>query len=269
MRAAYPDELLQREGALVASERIIEDGERLVSKALTHLDDPDPFVQRAARKAGLLRPLVALTADVLSRLTTTAGQTAAKGSKQSEHRQAATVTLEAATNHGRFLKRQTLERLRLVQRADPAIAASVATAAARAETPGQLAMQLTALATLVGDVTAHPNPTVRALAAAKGLDADDISDLSAAVEAIGQATTAPTNAALRESSQAVLDILDGLCLVLLDDLLRALRALSRATSRVRKPTLHALTTYFGKRGKSDDEPDEQPAPEPAPEPTPA
>lgn len=82
-----------------------------------------------------------------------------------------------------------------------------------------------------------------------------------ALDAIAQASTRVTSGATRrEEKQAVLDVLDGLVLLLLDDVLRALRAMARFTPKVHKPRLYGLASYFGARGKAEEEPEEPPAP---------
>ncbi len=264
VRSGHPDDALQREGARVASERILEDGPRLCSKGFTHLESTDPDVQLAARKTGLTRPMLALTVDVLQRLAVNAGAMSTERGKRSDRRQVTTLTIETATSEGRALKRHVIDRLRVLQGVDPAIAATVDRAFERSEKPRQLVDQLTLLAGVVASLPTHPSTAVRALAAAKGFDASDATELTQAADAIKQASSRSAGgaSAQQEEKQAVLDVLDGLCLVLIDDLVRTLRAMARLTPKVRKPVLFGLASYFGARGKADDEP-HAPAPTPA------
>lgn len=263
IREVHPDEVLHAEGVQVATDRILADGERLCSKALVHLESKDPEVQQAARKAGLTRPLVALTVDALRRLQGTQEQVASGREKQSSKRAVGAVTIESAVAQGRALKRQTLERLTLVRKADVVLEEAILQASARALKPAQLAAQLTSLATIVGGLSTHTNATVRSLAAAKALGGEDATELAQAAELITRITSRLTPGNVRnEEQQAQLDVLDGLCLVLIDDVLRALRAMARMTGKVRRPVLFNLLTYFGNRGKAEDEP-EEPTPTPA------
>jgi hypothetical protein len=257
LRATHSDDTLQGEGARVATDRILADGERLCSKALVHLESKDPEVQQVARKAGLTQPLLALTVDALRRLQGTQQETEEAQGKQTKRRFVAAVSLETALARGRALKRQTLERLVLVGKADVDLGKAIQQAAERATRPEQLAAQLATLAPLVGGLASHSNPTVRALATAKALTEEDATELAQSAELIRQAVERTVSRdTRREEQQAQLDILDGLCLVLLDDVLRALRAMARATGKVRKPTLRTLASYFGARGKAEEEPEE-------------
>jgi hypothetical protein len=260
LREAHPDEILRAEGIKVATDRILADGERLCSKALVHLESKDPEVQQAARRAGLTRPLLALTVDALRRLQGTRDQLEEEQGTRAKKRFVKAVSLETALARGRALKRQTLERLVLVRKADVVLAEAIGRAAERATQPEQLATQLTALSSLVGGLSEHASPTVRTLAAAKALGKDDAEELTQVAELIrlasGQITPRNTR---HEEQQAILDVLDGLCLVLLDDVLRALRAMARTTGKIHKPRLHTLAGYFGARGKAEEEP-EEPAP---------
>jgi hypothetical protein len=253
LREGHADDELQAEGAKVASERILADGERLCSKALVHLGDPDPDVLQALRKVGLTRPIVALTVDALLRLKGAVVRGAEAGASGAENKAAATLTIEQATARGRQLREDMLGRLQLVQRADAQLSRAFAALLARPTTAERLTSQLEGLAALVRGVIQHSSDAVRALAASKGLDPEDADELDSAAEELHGAIArrVANDPTRRQQRQAVLDVLDGLCLLLIDDVLQALRAAHRRTPKIARPQIHTLASYFGSRGRGE------------------
>ena len=254
VRAGHPDEELQRKGAAVASDRIVEDGERIASQATAILLSQDADVQTAARAAGLTKALVALLVDGLLRLDGTAHQSADQTSAGRTDRQSRTAAIEAATTTGRRLRLEMRERLQQVTRADAALAQQLTTGSRQPTTADGLASQLDTLARLVEGSLGHGDTRVRALASLRGLTTEDVKALRQAAGALRDADQASGRggSAVGAERQARLDILDGYCLVLLSAVFGALRTMAQRTRKVRRPYWVRL------RSQMKDEGEEQP-----------
>ncbi|RYE93240.1 MAG: hypothetical protein EOO75_04820 [Myxococcales bacterium] len=238
IRAAHPDEELQKRGSEVGSERIVADGERIASQAVALLLSDDDDVREAARAAGLTRPLVALLVEGLLRLDGAFHLLQDAGTAGRSERQTSAQAIEAATVSGRRLRLETRERLQQVARADSAIALQLEAGGRQPTTADALAGQLDILARLVEGTLGHGDPKIRALVELRGLTADDAKALRQAAGALRNADQASGSdgRAAGAERQARLDILDGYCLVLLRAVFGALRTMAHRTRKVRRPS---------------------------------
>ena len=221
LRQGHRDEALGAEGAKADSEQLLVVGEALCSEALGYLENPDLSVQLALRKVGLTRPLVALTVDLLRRL------------EEGPEKPTLPPTIEQAAARGSRLREEMLGRLRLIERADLPLARALAPLAARPTTAERLASQLEGLAALVRGLDQHEREEIRALVASKSLGLDDADELEAAAECLHGALARPSPQGPRE---AVLDLLAGLCSLLLTDLREALWAARRRVAQLARST---------------------------------
>jgi hypothetical protein len=219
LRASHPDEVLRAEGIKVASERIITDGERLCSQALSILVSKEPDVLKAASSAGLSRGWLSLTVASLLRLRGQATQGQQHRKVSARQRASASASLDAAVAEGRRLRRLALERLPLVVRGQPDLEATLQQNRQSPVDVDALAGQLEGLASLILAVVQHKDTVVRTIALARQFSANEGEELRKSADAIRVAkdVKGPAGAARQREQQAVLDVLDGLCLLLLGE----------------------------------------------------
>lgn len=257
LRASHPDEALRSEGVKVASERILADGERLCSDALALLESKDKDVRQALDGAGLSRGWLALTVDALLRLKGQASQ--GKDHRQSSARQKATTgaSLESALAEGRKNRRLALERLALVVKGRPELETSFQQNRQTPTSTEALTSQLDGIAAMIDSILQPADPMLRALALARQFSAAEAEALRQGAKEIREARDikGPAGAARQKEHQAILDVLDGLCLLLLREVFRALGTAAELTPKVRRPTLYTLRTYYVRAGviEADDE----------------
>lgn len=98
---------------------------------------------------------------------------------------------------------------------------------------------------------------LRALALARQFSAAEAEALRQGAKEIREARDlkGPAGAARQKEHQAILDVLDGLCLLLLREVFRALGTAAELTPKVRRPTLYTLRSYYVRAGviEADDE----------------
>lgn len=262
LRSINSDQALRAEGVKVASERIVNEGASLSSKALAHLESKEAEVLDAARRCGLTRAWLSLTVWALVQLQ---GQVdhAVLLQKGAEGRQArARVGLGDSVTLARKLRKQCVRRLEGVVAADPELNERFTKVRRAPEVPDKLAKQATEVAGLIDSVLAHKSETVRVLAEAQGLTKDDARELREVAELIDSALEAKgkSGGVVLEELQAKLDVLDGFCLLLLGRVLKALRAMADLTPKVKRPMLRHLASYFDGTATEEDGADEKPAP---------
>ncbi|MCS6899219.1 MAG: hypothetical protein RMJ98_00900 [Myxococcales bacterium] len=260
IRQAYSDEQLQTEGAKVASDRIVEDGERLCSQALLLLQSDDEDIKNACAKAGLTRPLVALLVHGLLRLDGVAHQTQQATLEGQKARATSAANLEQAVAEGRRLRLEIRNRLEAVALVDAAVNKQLASSSVQPTSADGLAQQLDALAGVLQAILSGKDATTHGLAMLRGLSKEDVSALKQAAERLrrGAQEQGSDGRAGAAERQARLDVLDGYCLVLIAHVLGALRGVARRTRKVRRPSLIRLRSYFQGRSRDEDEP--EPAP---------
>lgn len=261
LRQAHPAEQLQSEGAKVASDRIVEDGERLCSQALLLLQSDDVDIKQACVHAGLTRPLVTLLVHGLLRLDGAVHQAQQATLEGQKARASSTASMEQAVAEGRRLRLEIRDRLEAVALVDAAVSKQLASDSVQPSSADALAQQLDALAGALRVVLDGKDTTSRGLAALRGLSSGDISELEQAAQALRQGAQeqGSDGRAGAAERQARLDVLDGYCLVLLGHVLGALRGVARRTRKARRPTLIRLRSYFQGRSGGDDEPAPAPA----------
>jgi hypothetical protein len=261
IRASHPDEVLRAEGIKLASERILADGERLCNHALSLLESKDPEVQKALVGAGLSRGWLALTVDALLRLKGHASQGKQQRHASAQHKAATTASLEATVAEGRKRRRLALERLELVVKGRPDLETALQQNRQSPTNFEELAGQLDGLATLIEGTLQHTDPLIRTLAQARRLSQEEASALRTGAQLIRESldTKGPAGTARQKEHQAILDVLDGLCLLLLGEVFRALRTVAELTPKARRPTLYTLRSYYIRAGVSGAEEEAPPA----------
>jgi len=215
LRAGHPDDELQAEGARVASDRIVEDGERLCSQATLLLQSGEEDIQKSRLSAGLTREL----------------------------------------------RLEIRERLERVANVDRAMEARLAQRSVQPSKASGLAEHLDELALLV-EGTLEGSPEAQGLARLRGLsqaDAEALRRVAGQLRVAEQEEGSDGRARATER-QARLDVLDGHCLLLVGEVLGALKNMARRTRKVRRPTLYRLRGYF--EGSKRHEAPRAPAPAP-------
>lgn len=179
-------------------------------------------------------------------------------------REASAAVMADTVVEAKRLRQEIRERLKRVGKTDAAVGKQLAQDASQPTTATALASQLDNLAHLLDQTLAHRERKVQGLARLRGLSPDDATTLRQWAGKLREAqqSRGSNGRARAAERQANLDVQDGSCLLLLGELLGALRSAARRTRKVRRPTLYRLRGYFQGHGGHDEEPAPVPAPSP-------
>lgn len=269
-----PDSELVERGTQIASARVVTDGARMLGIGWTFYKGASAEQKRRLR--GCSRELFTLGVSEVLRLEQLLDQQEAQRQHEGSVRQVSAVAQGAAWDTALGLRDQAADALRgaagsLQGRA--AVTESVGTA----DSAAALARGLESLAKLLEGWLHQATGTERADEALKlrlalfALDAEYVKELRRAAEALRQTEAAAQNRPqTARVSQVQLDRQDGLCLLLLDRLMRAFeRGHALDPTIPRLVPLATRSVLSRRRSGQKDAPDTTPAPSPAPVPPPA
>jgi hypothetical protein len=246
------------------SENVLADGARVVSAAFHNLQHGDPEVGSALRAVGVTSTLIAACTAALSELESAHREATARRFTSGARRGAVTSRLSTALSSTKELRDAAWNMLSFVARADAGLRALLASVATVEDRGTDVSRQLGQLADVAEQALRHKGDEVAALVAVRGLEAGAPAAWRAAAESLlvadRDSRALPPTA---ESAQATLDRLDGLCLLLIRELVRGLDLAWKRAPSLRRPRLYVLRSFLGRPAPKGDGKGSKPA-EPSP-----
>lgn len=269
-----PDSELVERGTQIASARVVTDGARMLGIGWTFYKGASPEQKRRLR--GCSRDLFTLGIAETLRLEQLLDQQEAQRQHEGSVRQVSAVAQGTAWDTSLGLRDQAADALRSAA-GSRAARAAVTEAIGNAESAPALARGLESLAKLLEGWLLQSAGPARADEALKlrlalfTLDASYAKELRRAAEALRHAEAAVQNRPqTARVSQVQLDRQDGLCLLLLDRLMRAFERGHALDPTIPRLIPLATRSILGRSGgHKSAPPDSPPVPSPAPVPPPA
>jgi len=255
LRELQSEEELVAAGSRVATDRVLGDGPRIVSAAFHHRVHGSKEVQAVLDAVGLTEPLIAAAVHFLLELASLKQRHDTTSTKSSANRSKVRERAEEDRSAAVLARDAAIGVLEFIARGDADLSAKYKAVAGAGASAADLGRQLEQLADLGDAVLGHSGSKVKALRSLRGFTDKKPKEWRRLREALLKSDEAlRTMPPAERVSQSELDRMDGLCLLVLRDVLRTLDLASQRTPQVRRVTLYSLRTYFRYRSPASDEP---------------
>ncbi|HEX2568166.1 MAG TPA: hypothetical protein VH877_01325 [Polyangia bacterium] len=259
--AGAPTANLVALGATISTRRIVTDATRLYGLIHDYWQRATPEKRRRVR--GFSLPLLAVAVDQAYRLEQMMDRQRTKRAADGTTRAVLDATLKAARDTGLGLRDQAASALLDAAGQDPVLREELTSSVGRADPPDALALGLANLAKLLRRWLGLGDAALATRLALANLDEGYASELDQAGQ---QLLAAATAARLRPTpvTQGELDLLEGINLMLLGQIVRAFRHAHQLDPTIPRPIPIATRRFFSRRS-----PQKPASPKTAPAPSPS